>query len=85
MREGKDNEAGGKIVLKLVTNDSGYFAGSLPPGMYCIVQEEQLKSLDIEQIVGDKGKILPGDQSQRRRGLGADLHVLRFQEIHKHL
>src|SRR5687768_11984069 len=58
VREGKDNVSGGKVVLRIVTNDSGYFSGSLPPGSYCIVQEEQLKPLDISSIAEGKDKPL---------------------------
>jgi hypothetical protein len=63
VREGKNNASGGKVVLRIVTNDSGYFSGSLPPGSYCIVQEEQLKPLNISGIKGAKDKPLAVDSN----------------------
>jgi hypothetical protein len=52
VRLGADNNAGGKVVLKLVADSAGFFSGSLPAGSYCIVQEEQLKPLDLSAISG---------------------------------
>ena len=45
VREGKINNANAKIVLSFQTDSSGQFSIQLPPGIYSIIQEEQLNNI----------------------------------------
>lgn len=44
VRKGKTNDLKQPIILKFKTDSSGKFSFKLPPGNYCIIQEEQKNS-----------------------------------------
>jgi hypothetical protein len=47
IRSGKENVIDQKIMSEFIPDSGGHFSVQLPSGTYCIIQEEQVKDLDI--------------------------------------
>jgi len=50
IRKGKSNDLRQPIVMKFLSDSAGRFTIMLKPGVYSIVQPEQLKKLDMKKI-----------------------------------
>lgn len=72
---GEKNGSGNKVIAKLSSNDTGYFSLSLSPGVYSIVQEEQMKPLDTRSY--NSAKMVEADTTCLRKWWSEPLAVIR--------
>jgi hypothetical protein len=50
IRSGTENSLKKKVLREVIADSAGHFSLRLPPGTYCIIQEEQVKKLDPEHF-----------------------------------
>ena len=48
LRKGNSNSIASPVVFSFTTNDSGVFSFELPPGLYAIIQNAQVKEIDMK-------------------------------------
>jgi hypothetical protein len=51
IRCGNENTTKKKIIRTVTADSTGHFSIKLPPGTYCIIQEEQVKKLDPDHFL----------------------------------
>jgi hypothetical protein len=50
IRSGAENSTKSKVLREIVADSAGHFSTSLPSGIYCIIEKEQVKHLNTEEF-----------------------------------
>ncbi|HEV7230798.1 MAG TPA: hypothetical protein VGO45_05690 [Bacteroidia bacterium] len=63
IRYGNQNSSKKKIIRIISADSAGHFKIQLPSGTYCIIQDEQIKRLDIEHFKKQETEYLKLDEN----------------------
>jgi hypothetical protein len=62
IRSGAENSTKRKVLHEITADSTGHFSVKLPPGIYCIIEKEQLKKLNTEAFRKKKSEYLKLDE-----------------------
>ncbi|MBA2610493.1 MAG: hypothetical protein H0U95_00885 [Bacteroidetes bacterium] len=77
VRKGKTNTTKGKIILSFKADTTGKFSFQLPPGNYSIIQQQQVKKLDITLY---KKQFITADENCLKTWWEKPYHVLEIKD-----
>jgi hypothetical protein len=63
VKNGTENTAGLKVLGEIIADSAGHFRLQLPPGSYCIVEQEQINKLDLDNFRKKKTTDLQLDEA----------------------
>jgi hypothetical protein len=67
IRYGRVNSDKKKVIRVICADSAGHFKIQLPPGTYCIIQDEQIKRIDISNFKKMEGDYLKLDENCLKR------------------